>query len=437
LAKSEFPEDSCIELYAISYFSSNLTGFTSNASNSIVICDDEFESYIAFDTVGICQNNNTTTLISDDYYYLKIDLNVNYGDTWSMQRILDNPYPNESGSYVIKTGTGSGIINLGPLLIQEGSWELFITIGGCILNFEIIPPDFCSGCSKFYRTKIFDFTCENNHGGIGSSNPFDDWWTFKINVPGLSGYYYIYKVTDNPSSTYTYGTSPTHDHVIQVGTIGLECVEYILEDAGGCKSNFIVCPPKPCSADCDLEAYVTEVVCDEEEFYVDLEVSGAGSSYYCYETFAINDPGNTSDPNYYQGNFSNPLGPFTEDVYVIVYVCPSSACTCDPTCFKIIYLPLPDCENLEFHNKETYNSKIKPADEVFVVPNPVNNNEVVLRSSMKVTSYEIYNSSSKLIHHGSFTGPEYRYKTEISPGLYFVRYQNSEGQYRYIKVVKM
>lgn len=438
LSKSEFPEDSCSELYGICYFSSNLTGFTSNVSNSIEICDDEFEEYDADVTTGICQNNATTVLISDDYYYVSIDLSVNYGDFWTMERELHNPLPTESGAYVIRTGTGSCTIDLGPILIQEGSWDLTINIGGCILFYEITPPFFCSGCNKFYRTKIFDFTCDDNHGGASSLNPFDDWWTFKINVPGLSGNYYVYKVTDSPSSSYTYGTSPTHDHVIQVGTIGLECVEYILEDVGtGCKSNFIVCPPKPCSADCDLEAYVTEVVCDEEEFYVDLAVSGAGSSYYCYEIFAMNDPGNTTDPNYYQGSFSNPLGPFTEDVYVIVYLCPSSACTCDPTCFKIIYLPLPDCENLEFHNKGISNSKIKPTDEVFVVPNPVNNNEFVLRSSMKVTSYEFYNSTARLIHHGSFTGPEYRYRAEISPGLYFVRYQNSEGQYRYIKVVKM
>lgn len=174
---------------------------------------------------------------------------------------------------------------------------------------------------------------------------------------------------------------------------------------------------------------VTDVVCDEEDevevFYVDLDVSGAGSGYYCYETF----------PETYAS--SNPFGPFTEDVYLIVYVCPSSECTCDQTCFKIIYVPKPDCENLEFHSKEPSDSGITAIDELFVVPNPVNNNEIVMRSTMKNTSFELYNSSAKLIHHGSFTGPEYRYRSEISSGLYFVRYQNSDGKYQYIKVIKL
>lgn len=440
LLKEDFPEDSCRELYLIIYFSSNLSNFSQQLSNTIEICDDEFEEYDADVTTGICQNNATTDLISDDYYYVSIDLSVNYGDFWTMERELHNPYPNTSGEYIIKTGTGSGTINLGPILIQEGKWDLTINIGGCILFYEITPPFFCSGCDKFYRTRIFDITCSDNHGGVATGSPFDDWWTFKINVPGLSGNYYVYKVTDMPSSTYTYGTSPTHDHVIQVGTIGLECVEYVLKDFGtGCTSNFIICPPKPCSNDCDLEAYVTDVYCDQEdtEFYAELEVSGAGSSYYCFESFAVSDPGNTSNSNYYQGSFSNPIGPFTEDVYVIVYLCPSSACTCDPTCFTIIYIPFPDCENLEFHSKGTTSLKNKPIEEVYVVPNPINNNEVVLRSSMETTSFEFYNSSAKLIHQGSFMGPEYRYRLESSSGLYFVRYQNSEGKYQYIKVIKL
>ncbi len=435
---SDFPEDSCRELYVIIYFSSNLSNNSQQLSNTIEICHDDFEEYSADVTTGICQNNATTTLISDDYYYISIDLFVNYGDSWTMKRQLDNPYPNESGEYVLKTGASSGTIDLGPFLIQEGRWDLTITIGTCVLFYEITPPSFCSGCSKFNRTRIFNVTC--NDASPATSDPFDDTWSFTINIPGQSGNYTLTKQGGSPVS-YSYGSSPTHDHVISVGTIGLECVKYSLSDGAQCTANFIICPPKPCSNTCDLEGYVTDVVCDEEDevevFYVDLEVSGAGMGYYCYESFAVSDPGNTSNDNYYQGSFNNPLGPFTEDVYIIVYLCQSPACTCDQTCFKIIYLPFPDCENLEFHNKESNSSKISAIKELFVFPNPVKSNEIVLRSSMQNTCFELFNSSGNQIYHGSFIGPEFRYSFEIPPGLYLIRYKNNVDKYTYIKFVKL
>jgi len=434
LLKEDFPEDSCRELYVIIYFSSNLSNFSQQLSNTIEICDDEFEEYAADVTTGICQNNGTAILLSDDYYYVSVDLSVNYGDFWTMERQLDDPPSGSSGEYVIKTGTGSGTIDLGPILIQEGNWDLTITIGGCILFYEITAPGFCGSCNPVRGTKISNITCINNPGNL---NPLDDTWTFDLKVPGITGTYSF--AGPGVSSTWSYGNTI---HTITVGTIGVQCASYTITDISStCTAKFVVCPPKPCSNECDLEAYVTDVVCEEEDevevFYADLYVSGAGSGYYCFQSFAVSDAGNTSNSSYHYGSVSNPLGPFYEDVYIIVYVCPSSACTCDQTCFQVIYIPKPDCENLEFHSKGTNDSKIKPMDELFVIPNPVNNNEIVLRSMMKSTSFELYNSAAKLIHYGSFTGPEYRYRSEISSGLYFVRYLNSEEKYRYIKVIKL
>lgn len=440
LAKSDFTHDLCRDLYVNIYFESNISSaLITQTSNSIEICPEDFDEYDIDIVIGNCQNNGTSDLLSDDYYYINIDLGVNIGDSWVMERHLNDPYPNKSGQYIIKNGIGSGTSSLGPLLIQEGSWTLVVNIGNCAKTFQINPPGFCSGCDKFYRTKIFDITCSDNPGGISTSNPFDDWWTFTINVPGSSGNYSLTK-EGGPTNSYSYGSSPTHDHVIQVGNIGLECVKYILRDGVNCESSFIICPPKPCSNTCNLEAYVTDVVCDEEEeievFYTELNLSGGGSGNYCFESFALSDPGNTGNDNYYNGTFSNPLGPFNEDIYIILYLCSSPTCTCDQTCFEVIYIPKPDCNNLEFHSKIN-NSKIKNSDELFVIPNPVNNHELILQSSMKNTKFELYNSSAELIHYGSFTGPEYRYKVEISSGMYYVKYQNSEGKYKYIKVIKL
>ncbi|MGB5024111.1 MAG: T9SS type A sorting domain-containing protein [Saprospiraceae bacterium] len=419
---SEFSEVECRELFVALYFKSNTAYLPPIFSNTIEICSGDYIEYEADITTGICQDNGTDDLLSDDYYYVSIDLSVNYGDFWTMERQLDDPYSGESGEYIIKTGTGSGTIDLGPILIQEGNWDLTINIGGCILFYEITAPAFCSGCMKFRGMKISDVTCYNVDPS--DTDPTNDTWKFSIYIPGMIGQ--SFKIN---------GVSKAYNSLHVMGPYDIEptCLEFTLVDENNplnpCSATFIVCPPKPCSAECDLEAYVTEVYCDEENevevFYVDLEVSGAGMDYYCYETF----------PDSY--TTSNPFGPFTEDVYIIVYVCPSSECTCDKTCFKIIYVPKPDCDNLEFHSKGINDSKIKPIDELFVVPNPVNDNEIVLRSSMETISFEIYNSSGKLIHHGSFTGPEYKYRSEISPGLYFVRYKNSEGKFKYIKVIKL
>jgi hypothetical protein len=150
LSISDFPEDSCRDLNAIAYFSSNLSDHSEQISNTIEICHNDFEEYNAVITTGICQNNGTTNILSDDYYYVSLDLSVNYGDSWIMKRELDDPYPNTSGEYTIKTGTGSGTIDLGPILIQEGNWDLTINIGGCILFYEITAPNFC-GCNLHGR----------------------------------------------------------------------------------------------------------------------------------------------------------------------------------------------------------------------------------------------------------------------------------------------
>jgi len=437
IPKSELNSKNCHELFVALHFKSITAQLPPIFSNSIEICEEMFIEFETELTTGVCQNNGTSTMLSDDYYYIQLELLVNDLDTWTFQRVLDDPYPNESGTYLLHSGRSSTNLDLGPFFIQEGGWKLIIDYGECLDTIEVSPPAFCSGCNKFYRTRIFEITCSDNDGDVASSNPFDDTWSFTINVPGLSGNYSLTKDGGSPVSL-SYGASPTHDHVIQVGTIGLECIKYTLSDGVNCISTFIVCPPKPCSNDCDLEAYLTDVYCENEDtdYYAELDVSGAGTSYYCYESFAISDPGNTVNSNYYQGSLSNTIGPFTEDVYVIVYLCPSSTCTCDRECFRIIYIPFPDCENLEYRRKKTNYNGINTATELVVIPNPIKENEFVLQSFMKNTNIEIYNSSSKLILQESFAGLEYRYRSDLPPGLYIVRYKNSGGSYSYLKVIK-
>lgn len=428
---SNFPEDSCRELYVVAYFSSNLSNTSQPSSNSIEICHEDFEKYSVDVTRGICQDNETDELLSDDYYYVRVVLSANCSDSWTMTRQLDDPYPDESGSYIIKTGTGPDTIDLGPILIQEGNWDLTVNINGCIFVNSITPPAFCSGCDKFYRTMISNLSCDD-HGTVSTS---DDSWTFDIKVLGDPTKYY----TIDPSSTQYYYNS---NYTISAGLIGLECISIELRDGviNNCISNLIVCPPKPCSENCEIESYVQDVKCEieeeEEVFYAYLNLIGAGLAYYCYESFAISDPGNTGNENYYTGSFSDPLGPFTEDVYVIFYLCSSSACTCDKTCFKILYIPKPECDSLSYRIKGPGNRIINLSDDLMVIPNPVYRNEFIISSNIEGTDFEILSSSGNIIQVGKLIKGEQRIKMEIPSGVYFIRYKSGQGIIKYKKVIK-
>lgn len=430
LAISDFSHDLCRDLYVNIYFESNISSaLISQTSNSIEICPEDFDEYDFDIVIGNCQNNGTSELLSDDYYYVNIDLGVNIGDAWVMERHLNDPYPNESGQYIIKNGIGSGTISLGPLLIQEGSWTLVVNIGNCAKTFQINPPDFCSGCDKLYRTKITNITC-SDIPDPGSANPYDDTWSFHINVQGDPMDYYLIGTS---TFHYIYGTT----YNIPAGTIGHECIKIRLTGSiSNCYSDIYVCPPKPCSNDeeCTLEVIVKDVYCDNEntDSYIELDISGA-VSYLCYKA------SKTDGTLISQGNLSSSiLGPFTEDIWLEVKICTTAICTCSaPYCFKVIYVPKPDCENLEFRSNKTDNSGLELVSELIVLPNPINGNEMILRSSMKHTMFELYNSSSKIINSGSFSSTYFVLKTDIPSGIYFVRYKNSLGKYKYIKVIKL
>lgn len=434
LPDTEFPNnsaDSCREIFVKLFFSSSLSAQVSQLSNSIEICNNDFDSFQVSINTGICQDNATNSLISDDYYFVRVILEANFGDSWTMTRQLDDPYPDESGSYIIKTGTGPDTIDLGPILIQEGSWDLTVNINGCIFVNSITPPAFCSGCDKFYRTMISNVSCDDN----GTVSTADDSWTFDIKVLGDPTKYY----TIGSSSTLYYYNS---NYTISAGLIGLECISIELKDGiiNTCVSNLVVCPPKPCSDDCEIEAYVQDVKCEIEEeedvFYAYLNLAGSGSAYYCYESFAISDPGNTGNDNYYTGSFSDPIGPFTEDVYIIFYLCSSSACTCDKTCFKILYIPKPECDSLSYRIKGSGNRIINLSDDFMVIPNPVYRNEFIIRSNIEGTDFEILSSSGNILQEGKLIKGEQRIKMEIPSGVYFIRFKSMQGIIKYKKVIK-
>ncbi len=419
----------CLDFYLQFFFNSNNTIPPPVISNSIYICPEDYADYDVDVITGICQDNNTSDLISDDYYYVQVQLDHLKGDTFTILRHIDDPYPNETGKYVIKADTGDGIFNLGPFYIQEGSWDLIIKFEHCSDTIPISPPFFCSGCNKFYRTSISNITCDDE----GTISTADDTWSFDIYVHGTTGTYNL-SGGGLGSTQLNYNTNYT---INVPGTIGQLCKTFLLDDGSGCNSQIIICSPKPCSIEsqCELEVYLKEVSCNEEEgeFYIEVDTSNVGTGYLCYKSYAMSEPTTLL----YGGSFSNPIGPFTEDVFIVFYVCSTSACDCDLTCFKVVYYPMPDCENLDYRINRTGQNKLSASKELFISSNPINSKELLIKSYLEFTEFEFYNLASKLIYKGSFIGSEYKLTLEIPAGVYIVKYKDQDKKLKHLKVMKL
>ena len=117
---------------------------------------------------------------------------------------------------------------------------------------------------------------------------------------------------------------------------------------------------------------------EEENFYLNVDVLGTGTGYLCYNIYE------TSGTSIDEGPLSsNILGPFNSNIWLEIKLCSTPVCTCStPTCFKLIYIPKPDCENLDFRNQQSSKGAHKLADQLIQFTNPIYNQEIFLRSSL-------------------------------------------------------
>ncbi|MBK6544320.1 MAG: T9SS type A sorting domain-containing protein [Saprospiraceae bacterium] len=155
---------------------------------------------------------------------------------------------------------------------------------------------------------------------------------------------------------------------------------------------------------------------------------------FCYEALRASD-GST----YSYGLISSYIiGPFDESIFLVVKICTTSVCNCStPYCFKTINVPFPDCDNLEYRFKDSPNSKSTGGGELIVLPNPIIKNEIILRSTLEATDFEVLNSSGVRVHRGNFNDREYKFSLNMSSGLYFIRYKNSYNKITYLKFIKL
>jgi hypothetical protein len=418
---SNFGTDSCLTVFVKGKFTNGSEFIPFQASNEIEICKDQYSIPSIDIVVSGCMSNTPTGgsanfNISDDYYYVTIELENHDGLDWSILRTLVDPYPDEEDTREIANGTGNTALVLGPFKIQEGDWLLTLYVeGGCEIIEYIEPPTYCSGCSAFYEVEIGNIVCD------------DDDWSFDLYVPSETGTNFTLN-----STSYSYNTI----HTINVGAIQQGCIEYTLS-TGTCNTKFTICPPKPCSFNCNLEVYVEDVPCTKDEFgvityYVDLEVKWPPSKYACYVVTDVSgtplDDGPLPSPQQ--------VGPFTEDIYLTLYVCNSSNCTNCP-CYKTIYVPTPDCNQSErIVITGTKEVEFSNRAEVYVQPNPTNSGEIMIYSSLLRTEYEIIDIHGKRIVMDSFTGTEHRQSLLVPSGLYFLKYRDMNGHESVLKIIK-
>ena len=427
MVKSDFTILNCRDVIAYLTFGNATSQLPPVPTNAVEICYGHFITPDLSFVVSECKDNKPNhELFSDDYYFVTVNIADAQYTSWILERWLDDPYPDESGLYTLTSGSGNANLKLGPFLIQEGSWTMIFRHNHCTDTVHIVPPDYCSLCPQMSKIKISNIQC----------NPINNSWSFDVFVPNNNpspGEYY--KI----NGLVYYFNVP---NIINVGTVGADCHRLNLEYYNiplnyYCSSVMFVCPPKPCFGnnyeDCNLEVYQKSKVClnNGASYTVELDVKGAGSP-------CISIPmggSNITQP------FSNPIGPFSDDITIKIYSCGSSlpfSCNCPNTgCFKILKLYKPyDCEPNNLGEGTTRSSTYMNLHALAVIPNPVpEGHEFMIRSPYKFNHIEILNISGSQIFQGSFEGSEFKLKYSLAPGIYLIKSKNNLGEYLVTKFV--
>lgn len=402
---SNFGTQNCIDIQAEITFISGGVSPPSQYSDFISVCKDKYGYYDYSVVVGGCHDNGTTDVLSDDYYYVEVEIDDPGNIGWTLQRQLEDPYPGESGLYTIGSGSGTSTLLLGPYLIQEGCWDLLINFPNCNFSEKICPPDFCSGCNAFAGLEISNVQC--------IPGP-PDTWSYDIYVPG-TGLYTLNGSIKSKGTTYT----------ISAGNIGESCVEFELKmtiNNIDCKHNIIVCPPVPCSvSNCNIEVYPGKVYSCDSDFTMGLHINNPNNLSLWYK-IAGSSSGSPLPS-------SGVVGPFTGDVQLVIYD------SNNPACYKVIYLPLPDCGDKDLEN--VFGRKKSSNDgNVLVYPNPFID-AITIKSKLPLTQFTLYDISGKMVESGMFFTSEKTLYLDHASGVYVLQYMDADGKVNSIKVVKL
>ena len=373
-------------------------------------------------TVSECYDNDTPDFISDDYYFIDVNISgAGISEAWTLTKQLTDPYPNESGFQTLASGSGNYSNTFGPLLIQDGSWELTLTIGDCTYQYLIEPPGYCI-CEELEDLKISNIQCME-----GTPN---DTWEFDIFIPG-SGTYILNGSGVAGSGIKNFNTTNT----IAVGTISNSCVNISITGPI-CEIIFTICPPKPCDEECLFEANIIKRTCDlNGDYTVKLDINNTGSNTVCYTTNLA-----AGTPSAVPG--TGVFGPYNSDVEITIHLCSAGCTNCSRDCYKVIKVYKPDCASGDFEPEigriSSSESNISRNQKLVVQPNPNSGNELRIISSEMDTYINIYDISGNKIDAINFTGREHNVNiTNLPSGTYIIKYHFGNKINSVIKFIKL
>ncbi len=394
-------------------------------------CSEPCELKVEYE-ISKCHDNNTPDYISDDYYYVTLNISGTDGQPWMVKQKIEDPVPGYPDEVLLASGTGDQTITLGPLLIQDGDWTMWVFLSDyfdCIVDTFIRAPRFCSGC---HRVEIGNVQCYDN----GTSTPEDDYWTFDILVYGPGDYWF----TDGDvNEAGPYGTVKTI-HMGSIYDYG-STIEFAIFDNKDekCITKVTLNVPRECSDECKMEAEVKIGDCKESEeggavYPVWISVQGTGDED-CWMVKKKNADGSEEILGTYYGDQDVFLGMFPagEDWTLWIMICDQFDCIRD------FYISAPDCEREE-GGEERERNTYRIASDISIYPNPVGGDILRISSLEYMNNIRVLDTNGRLWINES-TNSKVNYHDliieRLPDGLYYIELELEGGAKHIDRFIKM
>ncbi|MCC6460085.1 MAG: T9SS type A sorting domain-containing protein [Saprospiraceae bacterium] len=364
-----------------------------------------------------CDDNGTPYLISDDFYSVILDVSgVAPGECWMVKRT--NP---DGTSQILGTYNSSTSVALGPFLISDGNWNLWVVLCDtsryCNADSYIIAPEPCSGCHK---VTISNVTCYDN----GTSDPSDDHWSFDILVDGGPGSFWT--ATAPVGQSGPYGVVKT----IYMGAISQYggTIEFSIFDDKNkeCRTDVSIVVPRACSDECKLNVRTNFSECQRIEgqtvYYVYLTVTGSNGNCWTVKRKLSN--GTEIMLGTWSGDQSIILGPFNAsegDWTIWVMACGQFDCVRD------LYIRMP-CRDADGGTERSEKAAVQQAAAFNLFPSPVLDALNIQRKASADSpmageaQFIVLDMLGKTVLQRSMpVAKDYRLLVnELSPGLYYL-----------------
>ncbi|PHN03566.1 T9SS type A sorting domain-containing protein [Flavilitoribacter nigricans] len=215
----------------------------------------------------VCDDNGTPVDPSDDTFTFEVTINAANASTgW---------IANDPG---LSTGVYGQATKFGPYRIADGIVSFQVQdqfFGGvCSIPISVNPPATCSD-QCLIETEVSQLLCNDNGT---PSDPNDDTYTFDLTVTGF-----------NTGESWSAGTvSAAYGQTVSFGPFAISDGPTYLTITdigdGACKVEVVVQEPLTCSGLCEVEAAISNIICDDngtpshpedDVFYFDILVEGA------------------------------------------------------------------------------------------------------------------------------------------------------------------